>query len=143
MCFVFPLKLFWIFKGTFSDPIMEYLSVLIPLMCSILSLGIFLTGITLAIFEISELLLAVISTSLGLIGLFVSAALWISTPKCLQSGRSLQRKPDPHFPKFARGSRDKTLEMLPEHNHLITPDTTEALMKSIRGIPYLIQVGTK
>ena len=122
---------------------MEYLSIIVPLLCSILSLGIFLTGITLAVFEVSQLLLAVMSTTLGLIGLFVSAALWISTPKCLQSGRTSHRKPDPYFPKFAGGNREKTLEMLPENSDLITPDTTEALMKSIRGIPYLIQVGNK
>ncbi|KAE9549144.1 hypothetical protein FO519_007647 [Halicephalobus sp. NKZ332] len=102
---------------------MEYLSIIVPLIFSVISLGSFLTGITLAVFELSDVLPAVISTFLGLVGLFVSAAL----------------KNEPHFPKFAGGNREKTLELLPENIHLITPDTTETLMKSIKGIPYLIQ----
>uniref|UniRef100_A0A7E4UM46 Transmembrane protein n=1 Tax=Panagrellus redivivus TaxID=6233 RepID=A0A7E4UM46_PANRE len=100
------------------------------LILSILSLGVFLTGVIMAVFELTSVAPAVFATVSGLVGCAVSAALWLSAPRCIHNKRVSYRK-------AGRNAEVKT--PLPEHTMLITPDATEALMKSIRGIPYLIQ----
>jgi xanthosine utilization system XapX-like protein len=109
---------------------------LVELACSIISLIIFSLGIVLAVFELSPTAPAVLATGIGLIGLFISTALWLSAPRCLQQPfkrRSKSSISDGYInPRRTSSRKVEQLE--------ITPDTTEVIMKSIRGIPFLIQV---
>ena len=114
----------------------------LTLIFSLLSLGCFLTGIVLAVFELSDVLPSVLATSLGLVGLFISAGLWLTMPtyfKPAQSFPTTKRRPV-HYIISRNLNKSNSHIHLAESSMLITPDTTETLMKSIRGIPYLIQV---
>uniref|UniRef100_A0A914DKM8 Uncharacterized protein n=1 Tax=Acrobeloides nanus TaxID=290746 RepID=A0A914DKM8_9BILA len=114
---------------------MSLLKMLVELACSIISLTIFSLGIILAVFELSTTAIAVLATGIGLIGLFISTALWLSAPRCLQQPfkrRSKTSISDGHMdPRQTSSRKVEQFE--------ITPDTTEVIMKSIRGIPFLMQ----
>uniref|UniRef100_A0AC35FID5 Uncharacterized protein n=1 Tax=Panagrolaimus sp. PS1159 TaxID=55785 RepID=A0AC35FID5_9BILA len=117
----------------------------VPLIFSILSLCCFLTGIILAVFELSDVLPSVLATSFGLIGLFISAGLWLTSPKIFKPSHSTaettkRRHRRPVHCIISKNLNKSSSQIhLAESSMLITPHTTEALIKSIRGIPYLIQ----
>ncbi|CAI2357703.1 unnamed protein product [Caenorhabditis sp. 36 PRJEB53466] len=85
---------------------------------AIVNLGIFLVGLGVGIMQNDLLLLSGILTILGFLGMVLSAIAWFIQSSKLQ--------------KFL-----KQREQMPEE--MITRDTTEAVMKNIRGIPFLIQ----
>lgn len=125
---------------------------IVELACSLLSLFIFLFGITLAIFELSTVVPAVLATGIGLVGLFISTALWLSTPRCLRRASKRREKilrtdretMDGNNPMISNGRGENQVKKgcgrKDKDGNEITPDKTEVVMKSIRGIPYLIQV---
>uniref|UniRef100_A0A915B9K6 Uncharacterized protein n=1 Tax=Parascaris univalens TaxID=6257 RepID=A0A915B9K6_PARUN len=106
---------------------------LIPVLLSLSSLLTFLSGISLAAAGIGfpELTVALLGT--GLCGLCVSAFIWalrpkllMACPKCIM--RKMRRTPFSSV-RYTKGAQTETLN----------PDNTEVVMRSIRGIPYLIQ----
>ncbi|CAB3400909.1 unnamed protein product [Caenorhabditis bovis] len=78
----------------------------------------FLVGLAIGIIRDDFLILSVALTTLGLFGMTLSAVVW-----CIQSSKAKKCI--------------KRREQMPEE--LITRDTTEAVMRNIRGIPFLIQ----
>ncbi|VDM58689.1 unnamed protein product [Angiostrongylus costaricensis] len=76
----------------------------------------FLTGLFLGILREDLLILSLILTIVGLLGMLLFAITWFIRPKV-------------HW-KEGELNKDAT----------INPDITEAIMKNIRGIPFLIQV---
>ncbi|CAI5454498.1 unnamed protein product [Caenorhabditis angaria] len=85
---------------------------------AIVNMLIFSIGLGVGIYRNDLLILSGSLTILGLVGMILSAVGW-----CIQSAKSK---------KFT-----KHREQIPEE--LITRDTTEQVMKNIRGIPFLIQ----
>ncbi|VDM45394.1 unnamed protein product [Toxocara canis] len=108
-------------------------AMLIPLLLSLSSLLTFLSGISLAVVDVGfpELIVALLGT--GLFGLCVSAIVWALRPKSLMAWpkciiRKIRRTPLGSA-RYAKAAQAETLN----------PDNTEVVMRSIRGIPYLIQ----
>ncbi|CAL2048953.1 unnamed protein product [Caenorhabditis brenneri] len=85
---------------------------------AIVNLGIFLVGLGVGIMQSDLLMLSGVLTVLGFVGMVLSAVAWF-----IQSSKSRKLM--------------KQREQIPEE--MITRDTAEAVMKNIRGIPFLIQ----
>uniref|UniRef100_A0A1I7XCS6 Inner membrane protein n=1 Tax=Heterorhabditis bacteriophora TaxID=37862 RepID=A0A1I7XCS6_HETBA len=95
------------------------------LICSaIFNLLTFLIGLFLGIFREDFLLVSLILTAVGLLGMILFAVTWFNRPKVIHRPIYLVKRW-----KQEKQTRDTA----------ITPDTTEAVMKNIRGIPFLIQ----
>ncbi|PIC15456.1 hypothetical protein B9Z55_022421 [Caenorhabditis nigoni] len=84
---------------------------------AVVNLGIFLVGLGVGIMQSDLLMISGILTVLGFVGMVLSAIAWF-----IQSSKAKKYM--------------KQREQIPEE---ITRDTTEAVMKNIRGIPFLIQ----
>ncbi|KAE9414114.1 hypothetical protein Angca_001994, partial [Angiostrongylus cantonensis] len=84
----------------------------------------FLTGLFLGILNEDLLILSLILTIVGLLGMLLFAITWFIRPKVIHRPIYLVK----HW-KEGELNKDAT----------INPDTTEAIMKNIRGIPFLIQ----
>ncbi|VDK61423.1 unnamed protein product [Anisakis simplex] len=108
-------------------------AMLIPLVVSLCSLLTFISGISITVIDIGYPQLNVALLGSGLFGLCVSAVIWalrpqalMTWPKCMMSK---MRRRSFGSVRYAKGPK---VEML-------NRDNTEVVMRSIRGIPYLIQ----
>ncbi|VDM76300.1 unnamed protein product [Strongylus vulgaris] len=95
------------------------------LICSaVFNLLTFLTGLFLGILREDLLIVSLVLTVAGLLGMLLFAITWFIRPKVI------------HRPiYFVKHWKEEKLGK----DATINPDTTEAVMKNIRGIPFLIQ----
>lgn len=125
---------------------MPALAELIALLIAVVSLCVFICGLVFAIFELTSMAPAVISVALGIFGLFVAWTVWLLEPNLSaffgaanSKARDVASSAAPlvflPLNKSADGSKKDEKEPFS-----INVDSTETLMRSIRGIPYLIQV---
>ncbi|ETN69029.1 hypothetical protein NECAME_01139 [Necator americanus] len=95
------------------------------LICSaVFNLLTFLTGLFLGILREDLLIVSLVLTVAGLLGMLLFAITWFIRPKVIHRPIYFVK----HW-KEEKFSKEAT----------INPDTTEAVMKNIRGIPFLIQ----
>lgn len=103
---------------------------LLLIIFSAISLVLFLSGIALAVIRITYFKIIVILLGIGLLGLCISTLMWAIRPFCLT-----------YKPKYLIiKAQNRRLNRRKPEVESLNPHTTEEIMKSIRGIPNLIQV---
>ncbi|KAI1724085.1 hypothetical protein Ddc_05287 [Ditylenchus destructor] len=127
---------------------MAALAELIALLIAVVSLCVFICGLVLAIFELTSVAPAVISVALGIFGLFVAWTVWLLEPSLSaffgaanSKARDVASSAAPlvFYPVNKSIDGSKKDEKDSKEPFSINVDSTETLMRSIRGIPYLIQ----
>lgn len=119
-----------------------------------LSLALFICGLALTFFELATVGASVLAVGGGLVGLCLAVILWLLAPNIAKYFGVEKSNPKKRcydgkasVPMLFEDERDlenlKNPSEKKKYNrspYTINPDSTELLMRSIRGIPYLIQV---
>ncbi|KAI6173298.1 hypothetical protein M3Y98_01066700 [Aphelenchoides besseyi] len=126
------------------------MTVLVSVLLGLIGLFFFLSGLTMGLFELCEIAFTITVIVFGLLVMSISAAIWLKLlPRSLMyalrfskstASRGLRQRPFGivgvlDINSVQKGMHGHGMIVNPHVNH----DTTESLLKSIHGIPFLIQ----